>query len=98
MEVPAGRMVDPHDSLFWVSWQDWDDATRRGQLLESTDVRGADAAIAWGRERATVVLIRLGHSGDTYFSAGENPAPSVPSWPPETPSSEGWFTPAADEH
>ena len=42
----------------------------------------ADEAIAWGRKRAAVVLIRAGDSG--YCSAGEhNPDPEeLPSWPP----------------
>jgi hypothetical protein len=47
-------MVDPDNALFWVSWQD--DAA-----LEDEFVNGADAAITWGRERAS----RLGgeHAG-----------------------------------
>lgn len=41
----------------------------------------ADEAIAWGRERSDVVLIRLGASD--CFSAGDvNPEPSYEPWPP----------------
>ena len=95
-EIPPGRMVDPEESRFWMSWQDWDKIREAGELIESTDVDGADAAIAWGRERADVVLIRLGHSDGTYFSAGDTPDASMPPWPPKMPPPEGWFTPRAD--
>jgi hypothetical protein len=93
-KVPADRMVDPKTSLFWVSWQE--DAA--DDVIEfRDDIVGAEAAIAWGRRRADVVVIRLGHTGDTYFSAGERPDPSVPSWPPQTSPPEGWFRPRADD-
>jgi hypothetical protein len=95
--VPAdGSMVDPAGSRFWASWQDEgeDDA------LEHVEIEGAEAAIAWGRERASVVWIRLGHRGDTYFSAGDEhlafdePGDEpVPSWPPAAPPQEGWWSP-----
>jgi hypothetical protein len=93
-----GRMVDPATARFWVSWQD-EEAT---MAIEDDDILGADAAIAWGRERADVVLIRLGHREDTYFSAGatypesEDDEP-MPIWPPAGPPPEGWFTPNHDE-
>ena len=60
---------------------------------------GGEAAIIWGRERADVVLIRLGHSGDTYFSAGEHRAhkESMPLWPPRKPPPEGWYQPRPNE-
>jgi hypothetical protein len=93
--VPAGRMIDPEATDFWVSWQDDDRA------LEDDAVRGADAAIEWGRKRSRVVMIRLGHSAGTYFSAGdERPAVErddpnwpVPAWPPEGPPTGGWWSP-----
>jgi hypothetical protein len=69
-EVPDGRMVDPETSLFWVSWEN-DAEDDVGEWRD--DIVGAEAAITWGRERADVVVIRLGHTGDTYFSAGEIP-------------------------
>jgi hypothetical protein len=34
-------MVDPEASLFWVSWQD--ELREEDELIESTDVRGAEA-------------------------------------------------------
>ena len=41
----------------------------------------AGEAIAWGRARSDVVLIRLGASD--YFSAGDaNPSPGYQTWPP----------------
>lgn len=94
-DVPTGRMVDPETSLFWVSWQD---ETADDVVESRDDIVGAEAAIAWGRERADVVVIRLGHRGDTYFSAGDIPDPSMPPWPPRTPPAEGWFTPHPDDH
>src|SRR5207237_10406425 len=68
--LPSGRMVDPDASTFQVSWQDCDDDTQTGELLEDGEVAGAEAAIAWGRERSDQVLIRLGHTEATHFSAG----------------------------
>jgi hypothetical protein len=93
-DVPSGRMVDPDTSSFWVSWQE----EGLADVIEwRDDIVGAEAAIAWGRERAAVVVIRLGHTGDTYFSAGDIADPSVPSWPPRTPPPEGSFTPRPDD-
>jgi hypothetical protein len=86
-------MVDPATARFWVSWQEDERA------IEDADVEGADAAIAWGRERSDVVLIRLGHRGDTYFSAGaihpedDDEEDPMPHWPPDGPPPGGWWTP-----
>lgn len=88
-DVPAGRMVDPATSWFWMSWQD-------EGVVDQEEVLGAENAIAWACERAADVLIRLGQSDDTYFSAGIGPAyGSLPKWPPAIPS-EGWFRPASN--
>jgi hypothetical protein len=89
--VPKGRLVDPEGTLFWASWQHDVEG-----LLDNVDIRGADAAIAWGRERASVVLIRLGSDENTFFSAGDEPRPELPAWPPSAPP-EGWWTPPSDE-
>jgi hypothetical protein len=89
VDIPAGRMVDPTTSWFWVSWQD-------DEPIENEDVLGAEAAIAWGRERADRVAIRLGHTADTYFSAGIRPT-GDPQWPPLRVPPEGWFTPRGDD-
>jgi hypothetical protein len=86
-------MVDPETSTFWASWQNDERA------LEDVDIVGAENAIAWGRERADVVMIRLGHRGDTYFSAGavydpdDSDEPPHPAWPPLGPPPGGWYTP-----
>ena len=90
--VPPGRMLDPTVTDFWVSWQD-------ERALEDEVVSGADAAIRWGRERSGRVLIRLGHSHGTYFSAGDDHPTSIeegenlPHWPPSGPPAEGWWYP-----
>jgi hypothetical protein len=91
-EIPNGRMVDPESSRFWVSLQEHDDEKEEGGVLEDAEIVGAEAAIAWGRKRAELVFIRLGHGVGTYFSAGsiagEDP---IPRWPPSGPPPEGWF-------
>jgi hypothetical protein len=89
-------MVDPAVADFWVSWQD--DAALADEVIT-----GADQAIAWGRERADIVFIRLGHSVGTSFTAGDvtppeevdpDPEPQwpPPPWPPTKPT-EGWWYP-----
>jgi len=94
-EVPAdGSMVDPAVARFWASWQD-DDLDGPAALLEEVDLDSADAAIAWGRKRSEIVLIRLGHRGDTYFSAGSSQPRDdpMPAWPPPAPPPDGWWSP-----
>jgi hypothetical protein len=101
--VPSGRMVDPQASIFCVSWQDWHEETQRGELVEDGgEIAGADEAIAWGRARCDRVLIRLGHTDETHFSAGHVPLSDqtdgrgrpYPLWPPERAPAEGWWTPS----
>jgi hypothetical protein len=95
-------MVDPETTLFNVSWENWDEIREEGELISAAMIRGADAAIAWGRERADVILIRLGHTRGTYYSAGSvEPKPAerdatIPTWPPAGPPSVGWFRPYDD--
>src|SRR4051812_46628186 len=85
-------MVDPEASRFWVSWQIHDPMNEEGGVLEDAEIVGADAAIAWGRERAGVVFISLGRTRDTDFSAGPVPGDdSIPRWPPSGPPPGGWF-------
>ena len=87
--VPAdGSMIDPATGRFWASWQDEAEGT-----IEDIEVDGAEAAIEWGRERSETVYIRLGHRGDTYFSAGvvdaEDDDGPMPVWPPPGPPPGG---------
>ena len=90
--VPQGRMVDPVSSRFWVSWQIQDDVKEEGGVLEDAEIVGADAAITWGCERADLVFIRLGHTEDTFFSAGAlSGDDSIPRWPPSGSPPDGWF-------
>jgi hypothetical protein len=96
---PDGRMVDPDTARFSVSWQS-DDEDATGPIEEAT-ITGASAAIEWGRERSEVVYIRLGHRGDTYFSAGDlhpEDEEEPPRWPPTGPPLGGWYTPRPDEY
>jgi hypothetical protein len=86
--VPPGYMADPVTSTFWVSWQHDEEG-----LLGHGVVIGADEAIAWGRERAEVIRIRLGHTDDTHFSAGDTRAQNLPLWPPQHLPPGGWWSP-----
>jgi hypothetical protein len=100
--VPSGDMVDPATGVFWASWQPDGEA---GHLSDCEDVHivGADAAIAWGLERSPRVLIRLGHSKGTYFSAStvedhDHPlAHNSPRWPPASAPSHGWWNSQAHD-
>jgi hypothetical protein len=85
-------MIDPVTGMFWASWQD------ESAALEDIELVGAEAAIAWGRERSQIVYIRLGHRGDTYFFAGSGVQPKsddepLPVWPPAEPPPGGWWEP-----
>jgi hypothetical protein len=94
--------VEPATTIFSASWQYIPDdapANAGAELLGAEDIVGAEAAVAWGRKRARVVLIRLSHSSASYFSAGElayrgeMDGKPVPAWPPADPPPNGWFTP-----
>ncbi len=98
-------MVDPEVSVFHVSWQDWDDEKQMGELIENGgEIVGTEAAIAWARARSDRVLVRLGHTDDTHFSAGDillseqtdDGGRTYPRWPPDRPPAEGWWTPSDD--
>ena len=53
---------------------------RDRELIEEFTDLSAEEAIAWGRKRARVVLIRTGDSD--YYSAGESNDTGDPLWPP----------------
>ena len=76
VDVPPGLSADdaatpigvPRGSAFWASWEVEDAAG------DTAYFRTAKEAVAWGRKRSRVVLIRLGSRRDeTYFSAGDAP-------------------------
>ena len=57
---------------------------------DEADFDTVDEAVAWCRERAERVTVRLGGYEDTYYSAGERPSTNwdgmpYPDWPPH-----GW--------
>jgi hypothetical protein len=91
--VPEGRLCDPRQTRFHVSWQDWHDETMRADQYDGDEIEGAEKAIAWGRARSDVVLIRLAHTEESYFSAGETIDPAYPSWPPSSEPAGGWWVP-----
>lgn len=91
VDIPPGHDANdavaligiPCSSAFWASWEVEDTAG------ECAYFRTTQEAIAWGRKRSRVVLIRLGSRRDeTYFSAGEtraydNDGKPMPVWPAE---------------
>jgi hypothetical protein len=70
-------------------------------LANAGVILGAEEAIRWGRERCDRVLIRLAHTLESYYSAGDVPLTEnmdgtgrdLPIWPPAQLPSEGWWTP-----
>ena len=90
--VPSGLSLAPEESLFGASWQDDE------RELDRLDYVCANTAVAWGRDRARIVLIRLGHRVDDYFTAGDlrpeddSPKePHLPDWPPARAPDAGWW-------
>jgi hypothetical protein len=88
---------------FSVSWSDWGAEADEAEFLDDPeDVMSAEDAIGWGRVRATTILIRLAHSRESYYSAGDVPGSidedqtPLPVWPPATPA-EGWWQQSAEE-
>ena len=85
-----GSLIDPESGRFVASLQGPD------RVLEEIETKGAEAAILWGRSRAGVVIIRMGHRGDSWFSAGDVLAydedEPLPPWPPDPPP-QGWWAP-----
>jgi hypothetical protein len=63
-------VVDPVSARFGCSWQD----ENLDHPLEDAEIVGAEAAIAWGRERSAGVWIQLGNAVDTFFAAGDEDA------------------------
>jgi hypothetical protein len=100
--VPPGRLVDPERSSFHVHWEDPD---LPETLANAGEIVGATEAIRWGRERCDSVLIRLAHTLESYYSAGEVPLTEnvdgtgrqFPIWPPAQRPPEGWWTPEDEE-
>jgi hypothetical protein len=62
----------------------WDNGVPPAMLEQGPGWTNAASAVAWGRERAPVVLIRLGH--DRSFSAGDRQplGEHLPEWTPES--------------
>jgi hypothetical protein len=58
---------------FILHWED-PNATPAVFYEQGPGFSTADEAIRWGRERARVVLIRVGPSPQVYYSAGDDPA------------------------
>ena len=61
----------------------WENGQPPAMLENGPGWTDAQEAVAWGRQRAAVVLIRLWP--DRYFSAGEQPSRGevLPAWPDE---------------
>jgi hypothetical protein len=89
--VPEGRLCHPELSRFVVSWQDYLEDEQRSIQYDGDEIEGAENAIAWGRARCDLVRIRLAHTSESYFSAGETKDPAYPSWPPSQEPADGWW-------
>jgi hypothetical protein len=101
----SGGIDDRHGQVFIAphpqpDWEGsftayWDneepDKSEPPRVLEQGPVfADVEEAIAWGRERALRVLVRLGDDSSSLYSAGEfqlhhgpcGSGPGVPAWPP----------------
>jgi hypothetical protein len=77
---------DPHGARFRGHWERQDSPR---MIEKGPEWPSADLAIAWGRERCDVVLIRIGEPG-IYYSAGDidplgTPLPRWPAMPEGSP-------------
>ena len=62
-----GRSDEPEVTAFW-------DRESEDDACERATFDSADDAVAWARERAPIVLVRVGPHDEDVFSAGERPA------------------------
>lgn len=63
-------------------WAVWNDEDAQETLLESLESQDLERALAWGRQRAVIVMVRR-HASE-YFSAGDEAPPwwpDVQRWP-----------------
>jgi len=75
----------PDDPRAWLATHE------HGDLHEEVEFDEIEEAIAWGRERAEIVLVRLGTTRDTCYSAGairaheslDGSGEALPPWPPD---------------
>jgi hypothetical protein len=87
------RLDDAERPLDWFDAH-WEDPRLRPAVFyeDSSGFSTTDEAIQWGRDRARVVLIRVGPMPQVYYSAGDDPPeaqedetvepnPPVPPWP-----------------
>jgi hypothetical protein len=80
------------DGGFGAYWDNEEpDKNEPPQMLEEGPVfTDVEDAIAWGRDRALRVLVRLGHDSSSLYSAGEyqlhdgpwGSGPAIQGWPP----------------
>ena len=80
-ETVLDDLAEPTDPAFYGHWELVDPPTF---LEQGPGWASAEEAIAWGRSRAEIVLIRIGMPG-TYYSVGSrHSGESLPEWPPKT--------------
>lgn len=68
----GARLLGRFSARFEIAWR---------EIAERADGLTIDEAIAWGRERAGIVLVRFGRR-DELWSAGATTHGSYPNWPP----------------
>jgi hypothetical protein len=76
--VFVAELMDPEEP-FMLTGLFAGHVERDDDLADEFEDLPADEAIAWGRERAKVVLIRTGDSD--YYSAGPDNPQRLPEWP-----------------
>lgn len=122
MEIPTVFIDRRYDDP-WLAPQPWSRLTRdpgepewtasTGGTVELDEQGGfatVEEAVAWGRARAELVLVRLGGDVEAVYSAGSRPATwsfdggwPFPPWPPATwpdyrgPPEPGWPEAPDDE-
>jgi hypothetical protein len=71
----------PDEPLFQGHWEPGH--RRQPDFINGPGWEDVEEAIAWGRERAPVVLVYLGSHEERIYSAGERyVGPPHPRWPP----------------
>ena len=73
----VGREPDDHRFTAYVTDRDELKVVEQGDSWQTVD-----EALHWARGRADQVVLTYGWSEDARFSAGVEPVPGLPEWPP----------------
>jgi len=73
----VGREPDGHRFSAYLTDRDESTVVEQGDVWQSLD-----EALDWARQRARRVVLTYGWSEDAVFTAGVDPVPGLPLWPP----------------